>query len=192
MAGTLLLGSIYLYSVTMPRKIDPQAYQPLLDTIAQGESKGNYNAFYGHAGNIQVRFTEMSINEVLRWQEEFVKSGQPSSAVGKYQIIRPTLAGLVQDMKIEPTESYSEAMQDKMAIKLLERRGAMDYANDKLSREQFAANIAQEWAALPRTTGPNPDDSYYAGDGLNKALVTREAVFQALDLLKTYDRNVQK
>ncbi len=173
----------------MPRKIAPQAYIPLLNTIAEGESNGNYNAYFGNAENSEIRFTEMKVSDVMRWQEDFVSSGQPSSAVGRYQIIRPTLAGLVVQMRIDPSEKYSEALQDKMAITLLERRGSLGYVNDKLTLEEFAASIAKEWAALPRITGPNPDESYYAGDGLNKARVSRDEVFKALELLKVEPGN---
>lgn len=184
LVAVLLVLSINLYPTNMPRKLDPQAYAPLLNTIAEGESNGNYNAYFGKANNRDIFFTQMSVAEVLQWQEQFVKSGQPSSAVGKYQIIRPTLAGLVEEMKIGFEDKFNESMQDKMAITLLERRGSLEYANEKLSREQFAANIAKEWAALPRIIGQNPDESYYAGDGLNKSRVTKEEVFIALELLK--------
>ncbi len=180
----LLFIFIVQYASGMPRKIDPQAYTPLLNIIAEGESKGNYNAYFGNAANSDISFTDMSISEVLRWQDEFVKSGQPSSAVGRYQIIRPTLNGLVKQMDIKPGEKFTEELQDKMAITLLERRGSLNFVNNKLSREQFAANIAKEWAALPRIIGQHPDESYYAGDGLNKARVNKEVVLNAIQKLK--------
>lgn len=185
LSGILLFIFIYLYASSVPRKIEPQAYIPILNTIAEGESKGNYNAYFGNAGNSEIRFTEMNISEVQRWQEEFVKSGQPSSAVGRYQIIRPTLNGLVKQMNIKPDEKFNEELQDRMAITLLERRGSLNYVNDKLSREEFAANIAKEWAALPKIIGENPDESYYEGDGLNKSRVDKEKVFNAIQKLKS-------
>lgn len=55
----------------------------------------------------------------------------------------------------------------------------------KISREQFAANLAMEWAALPRIIGGNPTQSYYAGDGLNKARISTGEVLAAIDKLKT-------
>ena len=39
----------------------------------------------------------------------------------------------------------------------------------RLRREEFAHNLSKEWAALPKAVGKNPEQSYYAGDGLNKA-----------------------
>lgn len=164
--------------------VDPKAYTLLLNTIADGESNGNYNAYFGRAENTEVLFTKMTVSQVLQWQKEFVDSGQPSSAVGKYQIIRPTLVGLVQQLNVESDALFDEALQDRMAIALLERRGAREFAYGTLSRDAFAANLAKEWAALPRITGQNPDESYYAGDGLNAARVTRDSVFVALATLK--------
>jgi muramidase (phage lysozyme) len=174
-----------------PPMIDPAAYTPLLDTIAKGESKGNYNAYYSNAGNTKLRFTDMSVGEVLKWQENFVRKGSVSSAVGKYQIIRPTLLGLVKELKLDTRVRFDEKLQDKLAITLLERRGARGFIGKKLTREQFAANLAKEWAALPRIQGTNPQESYYAGDGLNKARISIDEVFKALATLENHAKNKQ-
>lgn len=158
-------------------------YAPLLNTIARGESRGNYNAYYGNTSNVTLRFTDMSIANVIDWQEDYIRKGSPSSAVGKYQIVRPTLIGLVQKLHIDPRTRFDEKLQDRLAVALLERRGIHDYLHHKLSRQQFASNLSQEWAALPRTTGPNPTQSYYAGDGLNKVQVSIDEVYKALATL---------
>lgn len=179
----LISGSIiYMQNQRGPTMVDPSAYTPLLNTIAQGESNGNYNAHYGKADNESVRFTDMTIEQVLQWQEEFVRQGSPSSAVGKYQIIRPTLLKLVQSLKLDPTQTrFDPATQDRLAIALIEKRGAIDYVENKLTREQFAANLSQEWAALPKVIGENPNDSYYAGDGLNHARISIDQILAALN-----------
>lgn len=179
-AGVFSIIAVVLYTYTMPPNVDPTAYTPLLNTIAKGESDGNYNAYYGNVSNTTIHFTDMSVAEVLQWQEEYVRRGQPSSAVGKYQLIRPTLAGLVNELGISPEARFDEALQDRMAIALLERRGSLDYAAKKLTREQFAANLAKEWAALPRVVGGNPEESYYAHDGINKSHISIDEVFKAL------------
>ncbi|HSX32286.1 MAG TPA: hypothetical protein VLF43_03425 [Candidatus Saccharimonadales bacterium] len=168
----------------MQNHINPTAYAPLLDTIAKGESGGNYNAYFEHGDNNQLRFTDMSIGEVLAWQDSYVKQGSFSSAVGKYQIIRPTLAGLVQQLKIDTSKRFDQAMQDQMAIALLERRGAQAFVDKKISREQYAANLAQEWAALPSVTGTDPNASHYANDGVNKSHITIGEIFKALEPLR--------
>lgn len=159
-------------------------YTNLLSTIAEGESRGNYNAYFGNAGNRAIKFTSMPVGEVLNWQRQYVANGSPSSAVGRYQFINTTLAGLVQEMNIDDDAIFDEALQDRLAIKLLERRGVREYLRGRISREQLAHNLSKEWAALPRVIGDNPAASYYAGDGLNKAHVKTEQVLAAIDNLK--------
>lgn len=179
----LVVGTLAYNKVTVTT-IDPAAYATLLETIAKGESNGNYNAYFGNAKNMTIRFTEMSVAEVLQWQADYVAQGSVSSAVGKYQIIRPTLAGLVKELKLDTSKKFDKTLQDKMAMRLIERRGAIQFVDSKLSRDDFAANLSKEWAALPRVTGANPGESHYAGDGVNKARISVSEVFTAIDKLK--------
>lgn len=182
----LLIGASVVYKNYMNSHINPTAFAPLLNTIAKGESHGNYNAYFGNASNTSIKFTDMSIAQVLDWQHDYVAHGSPSSAVGKYQIIRPTLAGLRQKLHLSPATKFNEKTQDQMAVALLEKRGAVDYLNNRLTREQFAANLAKEWAALPKVTGANPDQSYYAGDGINAAHISTREIFSALTSIKSH------
>lgn len=176
-------GTIYRNS--MSAKIDPAAYAPLLNTIAKGESNGNYNAYFGHASNTDLRFTDMTVAEVLKWQKDYVDQGSVSSAVGKYQIIRPTLVSLVKKLDIDTGAKFDETMQDRMAVALLEKRGSEDYFAKKLTRQEFAANLAKEWAALPKIIGPNPEQSYYAGDGINKVRISIDEIYKALAAIES-------
>lgn len=161
--------------------VNPNSYSKLLSLIANAESRGNYNAYFGNAYNTKIKFTTMSIAEVISWQNQYVSQGSPSDAVGKYQIISPTLTGLVEEMDLSTDQVFDESTQDKLAMRLLERRGADSYVNNEINREQFAANLAKEWAALPRIVGSQPDKSYYAGDGLNKSLVDVDSVLEAIE-----------
>jgi conjugal transfer mating pair stabilization protein TraG len=160
--------------------VNPTTYASLLHLIASVESKGNYNAYFGNATNTAIDFTNMSIAEVMAWQADAIRQGTLSNAVGRYQIIGTTLSGLVKQLGIDSNKKFDQTMQDKLAIALLERRGAEDYINKELTRDQFAANLAQEWAALPKVIGENPDKSFYASDGLNKSLVSVDAVRKAI------------
>jgi len=182
--GILAIIVIMNFNHDKQLSVAPASYKPLLDLIADVESKGNYNAYFGNADNSSIQFTKMSIAEVQQWQKEQVASGSPSSAVGRYQIIDVTLSELVNNLHLDQNQLFDESTQDKMAIALLERRGSVALVNNKMSRTDFAANLAKEWASLPKITGSNPDDSYYAGDGLNRSLVHRDKVLSAVDLLK--------
>ena len=155
--------------------------QRLLDLIAKAESNGDYNIVYGGK---RVPLTSMTIDEVRAWQDGYV-SGQKlvnplrfaSSAVGRYQIIRKTLDSLVAEMKVSSADKFDEAMQDRMALHLLRRRGLNAYLAGSLSPTNFADRLAKEWASLPvMATGR----SYYDSDGVNKAHVKPEQMVEAL------------
>jgi hypothetical protein len=179
----LLVGGLFIYTTYMQDKrfsVNPSSYSSLLNLIARVESKGNYNAYFGNANNSSIDFTRMSIAEVMDWQSEYVREGNASSAVGRYQIVDRTLKGLVEELNLDPKQPFDQATQDKMAIALIERRGAERYINNELTHEEFAANLAKEWAALPKVIGENPNDSYYASDGLNKSLVSIDEVLSAV------------
>ncbi len=180
----LVVVTIFVTGFLIERSTVNANYTALLATIAEGESRGNYNAYFGNAGNTTTKFTAMTVAEVLQWQQDFVASGQPSNAVGKYQFIRPTLEGLVRELQIDRSAQFDEALQDKLAIRLIERRGLRDYLRGRLSREEFAHNLSKEWAALPRVLGGNPNASYYDGDGLNKAHISVSAALTAIDSLR--------
>lgn len=170
--------------IVIERSIVSVNYSQLLETIASRESRGNYNAYFGNASNAQIDFTAMTVEEVLAWQHDFVKNGSPSSAVGKYQFINTTLEGLVRELSIDPHSKFDADLQDRLAIHLLDRRGAKDYVRGRISREQLAYNLSQEWAALPRVIGENPETSYYAGDGLNKAHIRVDEFLLAIETLR--------
>lgn len=176
------IGIIFYALVMQPKRltVDPVTYRPLLQLIAQAESKGNYNAYFGNVHNASIDFTSMSITEVLQWQARFVQRGNPSSAVGRYQIIDTTLRGLVHELSIDMQQKFDQSTQDRLAIALLERRGSEKYINHELTRHEFAANLAKEWAALPKIIGDTPEASYYASDGLNQALVPVDHVLKAI------------
>lgn len=141
----------------------PGSARSLLAIIGQHESGQNYNAVYGHTRGNGVDFTNMTVNEVLQWQRQYVREGSPSSAVGRYQIIRGTLEGLKDEMGLSGNERFDASLQDRMATRLLERRGLSDYREGRISETQFMDRVAREWASMPTHTGRG----HYDGDGLN-------------------------
>ena len=73
-----------------------------------------------------------------------------------------------------------------MATVLLNGRGLNRFLKGEITREQFANNLASEWASLPLVSGPNAGLSAYAGDRAgNKALTTVQAFLSAIDSVKT-------
>ena len=178
-AGVLI--GIVTYGIMQSRTmINPAAYTPLLNVIAKGESRGNYNAYFGNPANQEVNFTNMSLAEVLTWQKEYIQQGSPSNAVGRYQIIHPTLEGLITQLKLDTAMIFDEALQDRLAITLMEGRGSIQFIENKVSAEDLAHNLSKEWAALPRVTGDAPESSFYANDGLNKSQIDSKTILGAI------------
>lgn len=157
--------------------MDPKA-RKLLDFISIPESRGKYDVIYGFRQNRLAKpITQMTLGELIEHQKVW---GQQwgSSAAGKYQIIRPTLEGLVRQLNLPLSIKFDEKTQDLMGLTLLEGRGWYSFLKGNISVEKFALNLAKEWASLPvlkDTQGSSGwikrGQSYYSGDGLNNAHV---------------------
>lgn len=137
---------------------------------------------------------------ITEWTLDEVEADGPrrtrafgSSAAGAGQFMRDTLdkPGTLQDiegeMGLTGRELFSPDLQDRMAFHLLKRRGYQAFVSGRISATDFGKRLAQEWASFPvlaATKGQKRDvvrgQSYYAGDGLNKSLVTPEAVEEVL------------
>lgn len=178
---------------------DSSATPRLLDLVARAELSGgressvsnNYNAYYANAGNTEIDFTKMTIREVREWQDKYISGGSPSSAVGRYQIIRKTLDSLIDELDLTGSEYFDSKMQDKMGETLLKRRGYDKFKTGKMSKEDFANNLAKEWASFPVIGGDKDGYSYYAGVANNKAHIKTDHVLAALDNeLKLINREI--
>ncbi len=144
----------------------------LLNYIGQKEAQGNYNMLVG--SKIKSDLTSMTVAEVMKFQDNMISGRGPtgkheSTAVGKYQIIQETLAGLIRNGIIKPGDIFNSSTQDRAAIALLKEKGMDAYVSGKMSKEQFADRVARVWASMPLGSG----QSAAAGIGSNKALGTR-------------------
>ncbi|PCJ99977.1 MAG: hypothetical protein COA45_03960 [Zetaproteobacteria bacterium] len=151
----------------------------LLDLIARHESGGMYNRVYGRGVKTEP-LTSMSINNVMSWQRQYTTIHKSrSSAAGRYQIIRITLIDLTKSMRLSGKELFNEEMQDRMAMELLKRRGYRRFLLRTKTLKAMVRSLSQEWASFPKDESGK---SYYAGDGLNKALVSYDEVIKVLKL----------
>jgi muramidase (phage lysozyme) len=160
-----------------------RAAELLLDFIGKTETGREgieaYNTVYGHKeGKLGKALTDFTIDELLAAQRTWGKNWG-SSAAGKFQIIRKTLAGLVAQTGLAGTAKFSKNTQDMLGYQLLKGRGFEQFAAGTLPLKDFALNLSKEWASFPvlaTTQGASRQVtrgmSFYAGDGLNKALVS--------------------
>lgn len=182
-SGSPVVGDRMVVSRDVAEKLNaspeaPERLTGLLGFIGNLEAPLGYNQVYGR--NKMAPLDQMTINQVLSYQRDRVRRGSPSSAVGRYQFIRPTLRGLVRELGLSGDELFTPELQDSLAVHLLKRRGLDKYLDGQISLEAFGNSLAREWASLPVLTGRKRGRSYYAGDGLNNALTDTTAAQQAI------------
>jgi len=154
-----------------------EGWGPVLELIAKAESVGgSYDSVY--PGRTKVGLSQMTIAEADDWQSRTAGS-RGSAAAGRYQFMnildQAANAGLSGD------DIFSPANQDKMAIALIEKKRGVTVDMVKDNPLEAARRLAMEWAGLPvlsttkgNTRTVNRGQSYYSGDGLNKATVSPE------------------
>ncbi len=152
----------------------------LLDFIGNLEAPKGYNQIYGK--NKFAPLDSMTLDEVINFQLDCTRSGNPSSAVGRFQIIRLTNEYLKKNSKVKGSSFYNKELQDRFANALLMRRGFVAFMK---SREwsgviKFGNSLAKEWASLPVLSGAKEGKSYYDGDGLNSALTDPDSFINVL------------
>ena len=187
---------------TKPTKI---TNKQLLDMIASGEavSSDPYNSMNqgtpkgakGIHGSgvssaiIGKKLTDMTVGEILR---SAPKDGDDAAtrtrkksifAAGRYQIVPKTLRMLVDSKSVGLNEKFTNDLQDRLAIKLMERRNVFDHiAKGKMDDAQY--ELSKEWASLPVPAGKKLGsgkistgvESYYGGANKAKSSLTVESL----------------
>lgn len=155
----------------------------ILKVIGEHEAPQGYNTLYG--GDTSKDLTKMTIDDVLALQKT-IKG--PSTAVGRYQFINDTLLRLKKKLGLTGSEAFDQDLQDRLAYVLLKESGLDDYRQGLITKEEYATNLSKVWASLPVAQDVKggsrvvkKGESYYAGDGLNKALVSVDTVLKALE-----------
>lgn len=147
-----------------------------LNFIGRIESGNNYNRLVGGRVKNDPPLTSMTVGQVMAYQDTMRNNGHESTALGKYQIIKGTLGGIVRSGTVNPNDQFSETTQDKAAIYLMNVRGRERFRSGRLGVDQYANNLAKEWASLPMPNGR----SYYAGVGSNNSLASRSDFVRSL------------
>ena len=180
-------------STKLPETV-PLPAQNLLDFIGDIEAPQGYDTIFGNRqGKLRVPLTQMTYGDIIDAQanwgnKTWVKKNwgydTASSAAGRLQFMRATLLGIAKEVpSIDGRTIFSSGLQNRLGYYLLLRRGYADFISGKLNLVQFGLKLAQEWASFPvlsETKGAHRQvargQSYYAGDGLNRALVRPERV----------------
>ena len=149
----------------------------ILDFIADKESRQyGYNALvYGKNTPKSANLTEMTLREVLEYQKGMISRGHASTAVGRYQFLRATLIGLIEQSGMSLDTKFSPEVQDKLAAMLVEQAGYSRFVSGKITLARFQNRLAGIWASLPKADG----SSDYTGLAGNKIGTTSDA-FQSV------------
>lgn len=158
----------------------------LLDFIRETEvgsgGRASYDVIYAHKqDSLPKPLTAMTVGEVIDAQKTWSRA-HGSSAAGAYQVMRATLVGLLKELpSLHRDVLFDPALQDSLAHHLLNRHGFAAFVAGEIGLAEFAKRLAMEWASLPVLVDTDGDrrrvrrgQSYYAGDGRNRALVRPE------------------
>ncbi len=123
-------------------------WKPVLDLISKAESSGG--SYDSRFGGIYPGYSKLTIAEADKVQRENYKKWG-SGASGRYQFMdimgQATYAGL------KPTDLFSPANQDKMAIALIEKKKEITIDMVKNNPKEAQLRLAQEWAGIPTSSG---------------------------------------
>jgi len=87
-------------------------------------------------------------------------------------------------MGLTGNERFTPALQDRMALELARDAGMEAWLGGQTSDEDFAQNLSQVWAALPRDAS---NRSHYEGIQGNRALVDWPTVIASLQEIRRDD-----
>lgn len=167
----------------------------LASVIGKGESRNDptaYNKFVdgklvsGKGETVDGRaITSMTVGEISEQQ----KAGK-LHAVGRFQMIGSTLRGAIQAGEVNINDVFDENTQNKLFDYLLKKRPAARayLTGENNNVEEAVEALSKEWAAIgvPYDMRGNKrqvkkGESYYAGDGVNRATISPESVIEALE-----------
>jgi murein DD-endopeptidase MepM/ murein hydrolase activator NlpD len=147
---------------------------PILDLIASKESGGSYTKMYG--GKENPSLVNMTLQEVSAFQAAHAKK-TGSAAMGRYQFMNALGQGAAVGLK--PTDKFSPENQDKMAVGLIVNKRKVTLDMIKSNPDEAMIRLGMEWAAIgmPKSMRGHrrmvaAGETYYAGDGVNKAHIT--------------------
>lgn len=113
-------------------------------------------------------------------------------AVGRFQIIPSTLCGAIETINLDKSSLFNKETQDLIfneyiikikrpeIINYLESSGSVKDAIYSWAKE-FASAGVEKGRPISRNRIAQGGESYYAGDGLNKAHLTPEQMIKALE-----------
>ena len=166
---------------------------PLGDLISRGE--GGYNSYnrgtqHGRIvpANQHCDFSQITLDELTRRQRLPIRDPDKVFAVGKYQVIPPTMRGAVAKLHLDPNERYTPETQERIFADYLirdKRPEIYGYIIGQSGASLHAAQKAasQEWASIDAPDTPGRPYGEYAKHG-NHSSIRANQVANALDQMR--------
>lgn len=130
--------------------------------------KNGYDAvWHGNQTPLPSRPTAMTVCEVRDWQIAAARR-QASTAIGLFQIVGGTYRSLLERVSLTCDTPFDQKTQDMLGQALLIGRGWQDFKAGLMPVEDFAFELAGEWAAFPAPYGKNKGFSRYRGIAGNR------------------------
>ncbi|MGQ1911699.1 hypothetical protein ACT3CE_18205 [Marinifilum sp. RC60d5] len=166
------------------------AHSAFANLIAKKESNDNYNLCNKTKGGLSVvnnvNVIETKIKDIQQKQKD-----RDIFAVGRYQLIPNTLNSSIISLELDIDKNLDEKMQDRIFEKYLitiKRPEIIEYLKGNGNIEDAMYAAAKEWASIGVDKGKKISkdriavggESYYAGDGLNKAHISPDQIKKVL------------
>ena len=107
--------------------------------------------------------TTMTFTEVYAYQRTLTNNSKGklkgvdptlgSSAVGRWQIIGPTLKRLKKKLGLQDSDKFTKDVQDQMFNALLDEAGQAKFKAGEITSDQFQDNLSKIWASVPNSKG---------------------------------------
>lgn len=176
---TLLAAASLAHETAPAKRVVHLDDVPILGLIGKLEGPAGYDDFY-NASPVRPPspISDMTIGQVLEFQDRAVAAGSRSSAAGRFQFIRGTLRDLVAKGLVTEHARFDARTQNYLARIMLARCGFYDPARGAVEIGNCLSGV---WAALPVMSGRNAGRSYYSGVAGNRALTTTAIVARAIE-----------
>jgi muramidase (phage lysozyme) len=184
--------------------------------IAKKESSDNYNICNKTKGGLKVvndvDVINTKISDIVKKQKN-----RDIFAVGRYQLIPATLNAAIESLGLDLSSNLNAEIQDQIFDEYLikvKRPNIYNYLEKDGDVSDAMYDSAKEWASIGVEKGKRISDkiikdkkgkiierikryakdgeSYYAGDGLNKAHITPEQIQNALTNSKRINKFKKK
>ncbi len=154
------------------------------------ESKNDYSAYNRTKGGLKS-FYKTNLDKITVHEVQAMQASREMFAVGRFQLIPTTLKEAVSILAISPESTFDKSIQDQIfneylirvkrpqIVAYLESNGSVEDAMYAWAKE-FASAGVEKGRTISKGRIAVGGESYYSGDGLNKAHISPEKMKEVL------------